>query len=120
MSSIAISIQSGGDGLSSPMDGRFGRAARFALVDAAAGTLVGIVDNPAAQAAHGAGTATAALLGERAVNAVISGRFGPQAFEALGALGIEMWIAPPGLTAQQALDEHRAGRLERMKVRVFR
>ena len=37
------------------------------------------------------------------LNAVISGHFGPKACDALRALAIEAWVAPPGITAEQAL-----------------
>jgi predicted Fe-Mo cluster-binding NifX family protein len=120
MSSIAITIAAEGQGLTAAMDDRFGRAPRFLVVDADTGEVQQTVSNPAVQAAHGAGTGAAALMREQGVAAVISGRFGPKAFEALRALGIETWIAPAGLTAEQALSRYREGHLERMQMRVFR
>ncbi len=48
------------------------------------------------------------------VEAVISGRFGPKAFDALRALEIETWVAPPGITAGEALRLFDDGDLERM------
>jgi predicted Fe-Mo cluster-binding NifX family protein len=51
------------------------------------------------------------------VDAVVSGRFGPNALDALGAFGIEAWIAPPGINAGLALLMFEGGRLERMEER---
>jgi len=115
---IAITVQRLGE-LEELMDSRFGRTPAFLLVEV--GTrAVTAVDNPAAAAVQGAGTAAAASLAKRGVHAVISGRFGPKAHEALAALGVEMWTAPSGLTAREALDQYLAGGLQRVVVEVFR
>ena len=50
------------------------------------------------------------------VNAVISGRFGPKAHQALEALGIEMWIAPDGMRAAEALQKLASSGLEKMEM----
>ena len=113
---VAITVRQQGEGLSAPMDGRFGRAERFLIVNRDTGAIQEILDNPAADAMQGAGTAAASMLAEREVQAVVSGRFGPKAFELLGALGVEAWISPPGLSAAQALDLLRDGGLERMEL----
>jgi predicted Fe-Mo cluster-binding NifX family protein len=52
---------------------------------------------------HGAGTGAANMLKSAGVGAVISGRFGPKASETLRAHGIDAWIAPPRITAGEAL-----------------
>jgi predicted Fe-Mo cluster-binding NifX family protein len=66
-------------------------------------------------ASHGAGTAAANLLSSARVSAVVSGRFGPNALDVLRALGIEAWVAPPGINAGVALLMLEGGRLERME-----
>ena len=103
MSRIAISIVGTDEGLSALMDDRFGRAESFVVVDRESGEAVETIDNASVQASRGAGTATANMLRLAGVDAVISGRFGPKAFDALRALGIEAWIAPSGITAREAL-----------------
>ena len=120
MSSVAITIVAEGHGLTAAMDERFGRAPRFLVVDVDTGEVARTLDNPAVQAAHGAGTGAASMMRDEGVHAVISGRFGPKAFEALRALGIEAWMASPGLTAEQALSRFCDGRLERMQLREYR
>ena len=103
MDRIAISIVRNEKGLDDPMDERFGRAEAFLVVDAATGRPVETIDNPSVGAAHGAGTGAANMLKQAGVDRVISGRFGPKASDALRAHGIEAWIAPPRITAGEAL-----------------
>ena len=103
MDRIAVSIVRNEQGLNDPMDERFGRAEAFLVVDAATGEPVETIDNPLVGAAHGAGTGTANMLRAAGVGRVISGRFGPKACDALRAHGIEAWIAPPRVTAGEAL-----------------
>jgi predicted Fe-Mo cluster-binding NifX family protein len=114
MSRIAISVTHEGEGMNALMDGRFGRAEAFLVVDRGSGEVVETIDNASAGASHGAGTAAANAMKSGGVEAVISGRFGPKAFDALQALGIETWVAPPGITAGEALRMLDDGALEQM------
>ena len=120
MSRIAVSILETGEGLDAPMDGRFGRAERFLIIDPDADEVIQTVANPARDMSHGAGPAAASLMKELAVESVISSRYGPKASDTLSALGIQSWSAPLGLTAGEALAMLRAGRLDRNELRVFR
>jgi predicted Fe-Mo cluster-binding NifX family protein len=115
MGRIAISVVRNGEGLNASMDDRFGRAEGFVLVDRESGQLIETIDNASVNASRGAGAATANMLKSAGVGAVISGRFGPKAFDALRALGIETWIAPPGINAADALRMLNDGQLERMR-----
>jgi predicted Fe-Mo cluster-binding NifX family protein len=103
MDRIAISIVRNEKGLNDPMDDRFGRAEAFLVVDAATGEPVETIENALVSTPHGAGTGTANMLKSAGVDTVISGRFGPKASDALRAHGIEAWIAPPRITAGEAL-----------------
>ena len=120
MSSIAITVVAGSHDLSAVMDGRFGRAEQFLVIDSETGEVLRALDNPAINDAHGAGTGAAALMKKEGIEAVISGRFGPKAFAALTGLEIAVWVAPPGLRAEQALNLLQQGQLERMQLRIFR
>lgn len=115
---IAVSIKSL-NGLGSYLDPRFGRSYGFLIVEIETGEIVAQFFNNAASAAHGAGTAASHWMKINDVNGVISGRFGPKAVQALEALGIEMWIAPEGITAAEAVALYRAGELERATVKVY-
>lgn len=103
MDRIAISIVRNEKGLNDLMDERFGRAEAFLVIDGKTGEAVETIDNALVAAAHGAGTGTANMLKSAGVGTVISGRFGPKASDALRAHGIEAWIAPPRITAGEAL-----------------
>jgi predicted Fe-Mo cluster-binding NifX family protein len=116
---IAITVEAGGE-LSASMDPRFGRAPAFLIVDGASGEILGSEPNDTADAAHGAGTGAAAAMARLGVTGVISGRFGPKAYQALKALKIAMWLAPPGLSAGQALEKYQAGELTAAIVKEFR
>lgn len=120
MGNLAVSIQDQGEGLLAPMDGRFGRAPRFLIVDLNSHQILWTVANPAQDASHGAGPKAAGVMKDYGVVGVISGRFGPKAAEALEAFGIETWIAPDGLGAGEALAMHQKGQLERQALRTYR
>ena len=114
MDRIAISIVRNDKGLSDLMDDRFGRAEAFLVVDGITGEAIETIDNASVNASHGAGTGAANMLKSAGVGVVVSGRFGPKAFDALQALGIQAWVAPPGITAGEAVRLLQDGALEQM------
>ncbi len=116
---VAITLTKAG-GLDQVVDPRFGRAPVFLFVDPVREEVLAEQTNDAVQAAHGAGTSAAAAVADRGASDVISGRFGPKAAEALRALGVRMWVAPPDLDAREALRRFRDGSLEPMVVREYR
>ena len=59
MGRIAISVTRQGEGMDALMDGRFGRAEAFLVVDRETGEVVETIDNASVGASHGAGTAAA-------------------------------------------------------------
>jgi predicted Fe-Mo cluster-binding NifX family protein len=115
MSRIAISVPCGSRDLDATMDHRFGRAEAFLVAEKETGETIETIDNPSVNASHGAGTGAAQMLKSAGVGAVISGRFGPKALDALRALGIEAWVAPPGITAGEAFRLLEDGGLEQMQ-----
>jgi predicted Fe-Mo cluster-binding NifX family protein len=98
--------------LDSGLDPRFGRAAYFLAADSETMTWEAHA-NPALDASGGAGSQAAQFVAGQRGKAVISGAFGPNAFQALAAAGVEMYVCGPGLSVRQAIEEYRAGRLER-------
>ena len=115
---IAITVKSR-DGLTSLLDPVFGRATAFLVVDLETRKIESELENSFTSTSQGAGTGAAALMKEKKVEAVISGRFGPKAYQALTHLGIEMWNAKDGMTVKDALDLFERGELEQMKVRKY-
>ena len=102
-----------GSGLGAAMDPRFGRAPFFVVVDLGSGEALKVVENRAAGDAHGAGIAAARQISELGAQAVIAGRFGPKAGDALRALGVELWSAPEGLSVAQVVERLKANTLAR-------
>lgn len=109
---LAISIS--GKTLDAPFDARFGRAAAFCIVDTETDVWQ-VFDNPALSASGGAGVQAAQFVAGQGANAVISGAFGPNAFDTLAAVGIELYLAPgdESYTAAEILEMFRAGELAR-------
>ena len=107
---LAISIS--GNSLNSPFDARFGRAAAFCIVDTETGDWQAF-DNPALSASGGAGVQASQFVAKHAAQAVVSGAFGPNAFDTLAAAEIEMYLAPgnDAYTAAEILEMFKAGQL---------
>ena len=117
---IAITVKSD-DGLSSKLDPRFGRTPFFLVVSRHGDdwAVSDTIRNGAVEQVHGAGGSAAKTMSELGVTDVISGRFGPKAYQALEALEVRMWLAGEGLSANELLTALADGALEEMKVAVF-
>lgn len=115
---IAITVVAD-TGFGAAMDEHFGRAPYFLMLTGESRLSAEIVQNDVMDAVHGAGTRAAALMATNGVTDIISGQFGPKAYSALEQLHINMWTAPNGLTAEQAVDEFLRGNLPAYQVRVY-
>jgi predicted Fe-Mo cluster-binding NifX family protein len=91
---------------------RFGRCAYFLVIDTETRVWESF-RNPAADASGGAGTQAAQFLSSQGVETIISGDFGPNAFTALEAAGIQMYSAQKG-QAEALLDDFLAKRLKKV------
>jgi predicted Fe-Mo cluster-binding NifX family protein len=99
--------------LDSAVDPRFGRGAYMLSVDSE--TLQWHADaNAAASAPGGAGIQAAQFAVNQKVEAVISGDFGPNAYNALNAAGVAMYLFGSGGTARQVVERFKAGDLQRV------
>jgi predicted Fe-Mo cluster-binding NifX family protein len=110
---MKVAITSGSGALDAGFDLHFGRASHFCLIDLES-EAIETVANPAVSASSGAGIQAAQLMGQHAVNAVISGSFGPKAFQALNTAGITMYAVPNGdsLIVGDVLAQMKAGGLQ--------
>jgi predicted Fe-Mo cluster-binding NifX family protein len=108
---LAISISS--EEPDASFDTRFGRAAAFYFIDLETHTRQ-IIANPGVSASGGAGIQTAQFVAKHGVGVVISGAFGPKAFDALEATGIQMLVPPDkaGMTITEILSLYKKGELE--------
>ena len=98
-------------GLDSEIDPRFGRGAYFLIVDPDTSDWQA-EPNPAKSASGGAGIRAAQFVSEHDCSAVISGDFGPNAFDALTEAGISMYTYGPYRTVNEALAGFKSGQLE--------
>jgi|Deesub1362A_J573_1020465.scaffolds.fasta_scaffold02882_7 predicted Fe-Mo cluster-binding NifX family protein len=102
-----------------PIDPRFGRAAWLLTVDTKTGEW-SATSNLASAEPGGAGVQVAQLAASMKVDAVISGAFGPNAFRALEAAGILMYLAGDSTSARQAIERFKAGKLQRVHAATSR
>lgn len=109
---VAISIS--GNSLDSPFDPRFGRAAAFCIADTQTGQWQSF-DNPGLSAPGGAGVQASQFIVGKGAQAVVSGAFGPNAFNTLAAAGVEMHLAPTNkkYSAAEILKIFKDGELTR-------
>jgi predicted Fe-Mo cluster-binding NifX family protein len=92
------------------IDSRFGRAAYFIVVDV--DTLEWqAYPNPAVSASGGAGTQAAQYIANQGAQAAISGDFGPNAYSALNAAGVAMYLLGASQMVREAVAQFKAGQL---------
>ena len=106
---MKITITSRGDGLDSILDPRFGRCAYFIIVDTEDESNLKAIPNGAATAGGGAGIQAAQTVINEDVEAVISGNFGPRAFDALSSAGVKLYTVT-AQTVKEALDSFNSGK----------
>lgn len=105
---MKIAISATGTELSAQVDPRFGRCRNFIIFDPE--TLQHeAVDNSNAAAGGGAGIATAQMIADKGVRAVLTGNCGPNAYQVLSAAGIQVITGVAG-TVQEAIDGYKAGK----------
>ena len=110
---MIVAISSANGVLDAGFDPHFGRTSHFCIINLETEAFQ-TVANPAVSASSGAGIRAAQLMGEHSVAAVISGSFGPKAFQALSAAGIKMYAITDGdsLTGGDVLAQYQAGGLQ--------
>ncbi len=108
---MKILLSTASTSLDSAIDPRFGRSAYLMVVDT--DTLQAEAHpNPGVNASGGAGIQAAQFAAGKSAQAVISGDFGPNAFDALKAAGIAMYLYGDCSTARQAVERFREGKLQ--------
>lgn len=109
---MKLAISSPDGKFNSQFSARFGRCEKFIFIDSDTGAWEAI-QNPAAAARGGAGTKVVQFLAENGVAATITGRYGPNAFKALKAAGIQTLQADSG-TPEELLEKFIANELEQV------
>ena len=99
-------------GIDSEVDPRFGRANYFAVLDTKS-MEIDFIQNTAAETSSGAGVMAAQLIADQKVSAVISGSFGPKAFNTLNTAGIKLYSSK-GSTIKEVVEQYNKGILEQV------
>lgn len=107
---MKIAITASGNSIEHPFNPRFGRADHFILVDSETREWQAL-PNPAADARGGAGPQAVQFITRQGAQAIISGRYGPNAFSALEAANIRAYIASEG-SVNEVLQQFLDGQLE--------
>jgi predicted Fe-Mo cluster-binding NifX family protein len=107
---MQIIISASSNKMDQPFSPRFGRADYFILIDSSTREWESF-PNPAVNTRGGAGPQAVQLIVDKGAEVVISGRYGPSAFSALEAAGIQAFIAHQGMV-NEVFERYLAGELE--------
>ncbi|MBI9102399.1 MAG: NifB/NifX family molybdenum-iron cluster-binding protein [Spirochaetales bacterium] len=98
--------------IESELDGRFGRAQWFGIIDSETGEEVSLFENTAKEEPSGAGSKAVQLLLSNGAEAIIAPEFGPKAFDALKRFDLKLFKQGDHKTVFAALKAWRSGSLE--------
>jgi predicted Fe-Mo cluster-binding NifX family protein len=107
---MKICVSATSNSLDSLVDPRFGRCPYFIIVDSETMQYEAI-PNPAVYAASGAGVQAVQLIASKGVEVVITGNVGPNAFQALSAMGIKVVVGAHG-TVREVVEKYKRGELK--------
>ena len=106
---MKIVVTTDGGTLDAQVHPSFGRCPTYLFIDT--GTMqFEAVENPAANAAGGAGIQAAQLVVERGAQAVVTGNVGPNAFRVFRSAGVPVHLFGDG-TVRQAVEAYKASGL---------
>lgn len=88
---MKVCVTSEEKSLSSPVSSRFGRSRYFFFFDIENEKDFSMVENSAVSYGRGAGVSAAQQMADEKVSAVITGRVGPNAYNALLSFGVKMY-----------------------------
>lgn len=106
---MKLAITAMGSSLDAPVDLRLGRARGFVIVDTDTGDFHCLDNQGEDRVRQRAGPQTAEALATHATEAVLTGRCGPNALQALHEAGIRVYTGLTGGTVREALTRFLAG-----------
>ncbi|MBN1287605.1 MAG: NifB/NifX family molybdenum-iron cluster-binding protein [Anaerolineae bacterium] len=109
---MRIAVTASGSTLDAAPSPVFGRCPIFLFVDTDT-MQVEAVNNNAGASSGGAGIQAAQFVADRGAQAIVSGSFGPNAYNTLSAAGVEMYTLA-GRTVREVVENFKAGRLNRV------
>jgi predicted Fe-Mo cluster-binding NifX family protein len=111
---LKIAFSASGDVPAAPLDGRFGRAAKFLVYDPDEDSFAAVDNAQSLTAAQGAGLQAAETIVRAGARALVTGHCGPKAFRALRAAGVRIYTTDAP-TVAEALERYRGGLLAEME-----
>jgi predicted Fe-Mo cluster-binding NifX family protein len=106
---VRVVVTANGTDLDAPASPVFGRCPTYVFVDTES-MQTEAVDNPAVDAARGAGIQAAQLVVEQGAQAVLTGNIGPNALDVFQAAGIPVYLCTAG-TVREAVEAFQGGGL---------
>jgi predicted Fe-Mo cluster-binding NifX family protein len=107
---MKIIVTSSGEKPESPVDPRFGRAAKFMVYDTASDQYEAVDNVQNLHAAQGAGIQAAETAARLKADCVLTGHCGPKAFMVLKAAGVKVYTGVEG-TVADAVARFKSGEL---------
>ena len=107
---MRICITAEGKDLDSKVDPRFGRCQYFIIVDIDTMKFE-VMNNPNIDSMGGAGIQSGQFIAEKQVKAVLTGNVGPNAFQTLQAVGVDVITGVSG-AVNEAIDKYKKGELQ--------
>jgi predicted Fe-Mo cluster-binding NifX family protein len=107
---MRIAISAMGPTLDAEVDTRFGRCQCFIIVDPETMEFE-VVENSSAMAAGGAGIAAGQMIASKGVAAVLTGNFGPNAYQVLSAAGLQLISGVSG-KVRDAVQAYKSGQFQ--------
>jgi predicted Fe-Mo cluster-binding NifX family protein len=118
---MKVAITAGGEDLDSLVDRTFGRARWFVITDPDSMQIESHSNRQSVDAAQGAGIQTARQMVNWAVDVVLTGHVGPNAFRALEAASIRIFQFGNEIrTVRDALEAWRGGHLQELTAPTVR
>jgi len=111
---LKIAFSSMGKGLKAQLSSRFGRCPYFVIIDIN-DMQVENLQNTGVNALNGAGIQAAQILVNKNVNAIISGKIGPKAFQVLKVAGIKFFMGKTGKISD-LLELYKRGELKEIEL----
>ena len=115
---MRVAISTMGASPESLIHPQFGRCEWFIIFEEGKET-VKAFRNPYIEVQTGAGIGCAQDLIQEGVKVIISGQVGPKAYEVLNRAGIEIYLAPPTISAQDSYKKFLSGKLPKMEIKKF-
>lgn len=115
---MKVAVSATGNTPTSLVHPQFGRCEWFLIFENEKNNII-TMRNQYAEVQTGAGIGCAQDLIGKGIEAIISGQYGPKAYEVLRQAGVGIYLAPPTISAQEAYERFLSKNLQEMEIRRF-